>query len=153
MKLYIEGYRTQNKALMDAVISAAHFYTYKLLGGRMYPHIVLDIKLTKDLKSKDDAYGYCHIAGDVEKPREFLIELDASKEHPLVQILTWLAHEIVHLKQFVRGELFDYAVGQKVQWKSKTYRTSLAYNKQPWEREAYRLEEPLCRSFMEEYDG
>ena len=45
MKLYIEGYRTQNKALMDAVISAAHFYTYKLLGGRMYPHIVLDIKL------------------------------------------------------------------------------------------------------------
>ena len=67
--------------------------------------------------------------------------------------MTWLAHEIVHLKQFVRGELFDYAVGQKVQWKSKTYRTSLAYNKQPWEREAYRLEEPLCRSFMEEYDG
>ena len=152
MRLYIEGYRTQNKTLFDSVSDAAHFYTYKLLGGRMYRHIVLDIKLTKDLKKKDDSYGYCHIIGDVDKPREFLIEVDASLKHSVGQILTWLAHEIVHLKQFVRGELFDYAVGERVQWKSKTYKTSLAYSKQPWEREAYRLEEPLYKSFMEQYD-
>ena len=153
MKLYIEGYRTQNKTLLNSVSDAAHFYTYKLLGGRMYRNIVLDIKLTKDLKKKDNSYGYCHITGDVDKPREFMIEIDASMKHSNGQILTWLAHEMVHLKQFVRGELFDYAIGQRVQWKSKTYKTSLSYSKQPWEREAYRLEDKLYMEFAESYNG
>ena len=153
MKLYIEGYRTQNNALLESVINAAHFYAYKLLGGRMVRHIELDIKLTKELKAKDDSYGYCHIVGDVDKPREFMIEIDASMKHSNGQILTWLAHEMVHLKQFVRGELFDYAIGQRVQWKSKTYKTSLSYSKQPWEREAYRLEDKLYKEFAESYNG
>ena len=153
MRLYIKGYRTQNKILSESVLDAAHFYAHKLLGGRMYRHIELDIKLTKDLKIKDDSYGYCHILGDVEKPREFLIELDTSMKHSVGQILTWLAHEMVHLKQFVRGELFDYEIGQRVQWKSKTYKTSMEYNKQPWEREAYRLEDKLYKEFAEYYNG
>ena len=153
MKLYIEGYRTQNKILSESVFDAAHFYANKLLGGRMLRHIEVDIKLTKDLKIKDNSYGYCHIVGDIEKPREFFIELDASMKHSIGQILTWLAHEMVHMKQFVRGELFDYEIGQRVQWKSKTYKTSMSYNKQPWEREAYRLEGKLYKEFEEYYNG
>ena len=153
MKLYIEGYRTHNQTLNESVIHAANFYAHKLLGGRMAQHIVLDIKLTKDLKSKDNSYGYCHIIDDdLDKPREFLIELDASMKHSIGQILTWLAHEMVHLKQFVRGELFDYEIGQKVQWKSKTYKTSMDYSKQPWERQAYAWEDKLYNEFAEYYN-
>ena len=40
-----------------------------------------------------------------------MIELDASMKYKFDQILTWLAHEMVHLKQFVRGELYDYETG------------------------------------------
>ena len=153
MKLYIEGYRSHNKTLTHNVMHAAIFYAHKLLGGRMAQHIELDIKLTKDLKSKEGAYGYCHITDDdLNKPREFMIELDASMKHSIGQILTWLAHEMVHLKQFVRGELFDYEIGQRVQWKSKTYKTSMDYDKQPWERQAYAWEDKLYREFSESYN-
>ena len=154
MQLYIEGYRSHNKELYRALSSAALWYGAVLLGTRMVKNIYLDIKLTKGLKQKEKAYGYCHIVDyNLNKPREFMIELDASMKHSTGQILTWLAHEMVHLKQFVRGELFDYAIGQRVQWKSKTYKTSLAYNKQPWEREAYRLEDKLYKEFAESYNG
>ena len=150
MNLYIEGYRSHNKTLTTLLTDAAYYYVYTLLGGRMARHITLDLKLTKDLHRKEGAYGYCHITGDVNKPREFEIELDASTKHQFGHLLIWLAHETVHLKQFVKDELFDYAEGGKVQWKSKTYKRGLNYKDMPWENEAYRLEEKMYNKFMRE---
>ena len=150
MQLYIEGYRSHNKELYQAVSNAALYYGALLLGTRMVKNIYLDIKLTKSLKKKEQAYGYCHIIDDnLNKPREFCIELDASMKYSFDQILIWLAHEMVHLKQFVRGELFDYATG-KVQWKRRMY-GNVHYEDQPWEKEAYRLEEKLYNEFAEWY--
>ena len=152
MMLSIEGYRKHNKALYQSVGSAALFYGEVLLGKRMVKNIYLDIKLTKDLKKKEGAYGFCHIVDDsLAKPREFMIELDTSMKWSFDQILTWLAHEMVHLKQFVRKELWDYETGQ-VQWKSRTY-SRVHYDDQPWEREAYRLEGELYEMFEEWNDG
>ena len=140
MQLYIEGYRTHNKELHRAIGSAALFYSEVLLGSRMEKNIYLDIKLTKGMKQKEKAYGFCHIVDDnISKPREFMIELDASMKYSFDQILTWLAHEMVHLKQFVRGELCDYETGR------------VHYNDQPWEKEAYRLESKLYEEFEEWY--
>ena len=150
MQLYIEGYRSHNKELYQAIGSAALYYGALLLGTRMVKNIYLDIKLTKDLKKKEQAYGYCHIIDDdLNRPREFMIELDTSMKHSFDQILIWLAHEMVHLKQFVRGELFDYATG-RVQWKRRMY-GNVHYEDQPWEKEAYRLEEKLYNEFAEWY--
>jgi len=146
MQLYIEGYRSHNKELYQAVGSAALYYGALLLGTRMLKNIELDIKLTKDLKKKEQAYGYCHITDDnLNRPREFMIELDTSMKYGFDQILTWLAHEMVHLKQFVRGELCDYETG-RVQWKKRMY-GNVYYEDQPWEREAYRLETKLYEEF------
>ena len=152
MIVYIDGYRSHNKALFNALSSAAWFYGTKLLGGRMARHITVEVKLTKDLKRKDDAYGYCHIiSDDLNKPREFMIELDASTKFDFGQILTWMGHEFVHLKQFVRGELFDYELG-KTQWKSRVYNMERTeHDEQPWEKEAYRLEGVLYEQFAEWY--
>ena len=150
MQLYIEGYRSHNKELKRALGSAALYYGAVLLGTRMVKNIYLDIKLTKDLKKKEGAYGYCHIIDhSLSKPREFMIELDASMRHSFDNILIWLAHEMVHLKQFVRKELWDYETG-RVQWKSRTY-GKLHYDDQPWEVEAYRMEEKLYDEFAEWY--
>ena len=92
-----------------------------------------------------------HILDDnLNKPREFCIELDASMKHSFDNILMWLAHEMVHLKQFVRKELWDYESGS-VQWKSKRYVRSPEYDDMPWEREAYRLEGELYEMFEEWY--
>ncbi len=150
MQLYIEGYRKHNKALYQTVGSAALFYGEVLLGKRMSKNIYLDIKLTKGLKKKEKAYGFCHIIDDdLNRPREFMIELDASMKYSFDQILTWLAHEMVHLKQFVRKELWDYETG-RVQWKSRSY-GRVDYENQPWEKEAYRLEGELYEMFEEWY--
>ena len=83
MQLWIEGYRSHNKKLSHAIESASFYYGTVLLGKRMVNNIELDIKLTKDLKKKEKAYGYCHIVDDdLNKPRQFMIELDASMKHP-----------------------------------------------------------------------
>ena len=148
MQLYIEGYRSHNKELYRALASAAIWYGAVLLGTRMVNNIYLDIKLTKGLKKKEKAYGYCHIVDDnLSRPREFMVELDASMKYGFDEILTWLAHEMVHLKQFVRGELFDYATG-RVQWKTRSF-GRLDHDDQPWEKEAYRLEGELYEMFEE----
>ena len=151
MILCIEGYRSHNKNFHSALKAGAEFYAERLLGKRMANNIYLDIKLTKELKKKDKAYGFCHITDDnLNRPREFLIEVDASMKHSFEQILTWLAHEMVHLKQFVRKELCDYE-NLRVQWKSKTYAHEITYDDQPWEKEAYRLEDTLYEEFEEWY--
>ena len=150
MIVYINGYRSHNKALFNALNEAAWFYGRKLLGGRMAKHITVEIKLTKDLQKKEKAYGYCHITDDsLSRPREFMIELDASMKYSFDQILTWLAHEMVHLKQFVRGELCDYETG-RVQWKTRSF-GRVHYDDQPWEKEAYRLEGKLYEEFEGSY--
>ena len=152
MLITVEGYRTQNKTLLRSVGCAAEFYADRLLGRRMARNNLLEIKLTRDLKRKEKAYGFCHVTDDnLNRPREFCIELDASMRFKFDQILTWLGHEMVHLKQFVRRELCDYETGN-TQWKSKIYkRHALQYNDQPWEKEAYRLEDKLYEEFAEWY--
>ena len=150
MIVEVEGYRSHNLTLYQSVGNAASFYGEVLLGKRMARNILLEIKLTKELKQKEQAYGFCHITDDnLDRPREFMIELDTSMKNSFDQILTWLAHEMVHLKQFVRGELYDYATGN-VQWKSRTY-GRVHYSDQPWEKEAYRLEGELYELFEEWY--
>lgn len=149
MNLYINGYRTTNKNLVQELTNAAYYYGMKLIGYRMLKNITLDITLVKDMFKKERAYGYCSIVGDVNKPREFEIELDASTDHSVANLLTWLAHEFVHLKQFVKGELQDYEDGS-VGWKSKTYRDGTDYSADtyPWEKEAYKNEDKLYYEYL-----
>lgn len=92
----------------------------------------LDIKVVlKDLK--DDAYGYCLS----ETTREF--ELEIHKKLPLRKLLTTVAHEMVHVKQYARKEL-----KQDYDWLGKTYSPKkVSYWDQPWEIEAHGRETGL----------
>ena len=151
MIVEVKGYRSHNIDLCQALGNAVSFYGEVLLGKRMANNVDVFVKLTKDLKKKEQAYGFCHITSDsLSRPREFMIELDASMKYSFDQILTWLAHEMVHLKQFVRKELWDYESG-RVQWKSRAYSKKVHYEDQPWEKEAYRLEGELYEMFEEWY--
>lgn len=60
--------------------------------------------------------------------------------------LSTLAHELVHVKQFCRGELNP----TLSRWKTKDY-TNADYWDQPWEKEARRLQTKLVASFEKEY--
>ena len=52
-----------------------------------------------------------------------------------------LAHELVHAKQFLRGEL-GYNCAGDWRWKNRNA-GGYKYENQPWEKEATRLEKPL----------
>jgi hypothetical protein len=54
-----------------------------------------------------------------------------------------LAHEMVHVKQFARGEM-DAGLSR---WKSNQYAGNIDYWDQPWEKEARRLQFKLAEEF------
>ena len=84
--------------------------------------------------------GFCTNWGN----REFEIEIE--KELGLREFITALCHEMVHVKQGVRGELTE-ATGQQY-WKGKNH-TETEYWSQPWEKEAYRKERKLAQLVWE----
>jgi hypothetical protein len=75
-----------------------------------------------------------------------------SKRYFIIDVATWgdwittLAHEMVHVRQFAKGELNS----TMSQWKSKKYCDNVEYWDQPWEKEARRLQHKLAVSFSKE---
>lgn len=97
------------------------------------PHIV--VKFVND----SDLLGFC--VGDTSS-----VEITICKTCPITkrklgfcEMMMTLAHEMVHAKQFLRGELIS--EGQW-SWKGKAA-NNYRYENMPWEREAYRLEKSL----------
>ena len=125
---------------------AAIFYAQELMSTKMSDNIFIRIKFN----SKLDALGYAGVIdyNESNKPREFEIELN-----PIIgshDILETLAHEMVHAKQYIRGQYrAEWARNGKVKklWLGKTY--SVAYLKRPWELEAFRREGELALALIE----
>lgn len=102
----------------------------------------IDIKFSTQVE--DGAHGYCH--GDNET-----VEIEIAKNaYPLeggtkirplgfLEIMKTLAHELVHAKQFLRGELI---MSDNFVWKGRLA-NNWSYENQPWEKEAERLEDVL----------
>ena len=69
------------------------------------------------------------------------------------RIIQTLAHEMIHVKQFAKGEMYDHIHAAKVRWKNKNYNVDeIDYWDYPWEIEAYGKELGLYVKFLTEYD-
>ena len=101
-----------------------------------YKHININIIAMRN----KGVYGDCMYEDD----RDFTIRFD--KTLPTIEIITTLLHELVHVKQFCRGELNP----TLSRWKTKDH-TDTEYWDQPWEKEARRLQTKLVASFEKEY--
>jgi hypothetical protein len=100
---------------------------------------IIDIKVVKKIEG---AYGLCE--GD-----DTYAEITLAKHCPIdgrklgfLEMMKTLAHEFVHAKQFLRGQL---TCEGGFAWKGKKGE-GWKYENQPWEKEAYKLEKEL---FME----
>ena len=94
--LYLEttGYGFSKKLCEDVV----NWFVSKYL-----PRHKLEIEVLHRGMKRENAYGYCDVAGRHHNPREFLIELDT---HMNKETYTkTLIHELYHVLQFCRGEL------------------------------------------------
>lgn len=131
----IGGNKVQRQIAEDVVS-----YMIKRLLPR---HRTLDITVEfVDIKS--DAVGFCMMC---DNNREFLIEVD--KKQKIVQLVTTIVHEMIHVKQWVRNEMDNGCTGNAARWKSKTIPADTNYYDLPWEKEAYRLQDRYSREIWE----
>ena len=135
MILNITGSCKSTRKLVD---SAAWSYAERLIGKRLLNTLYIDIKLVRNLTDKEGMEGSC-IWDEWESkstPRSYTIELDSSVS--LRNILISLAHEFVHVKQWISGEMYEYEEPNKVRFMKKKVDTSkLNYFDYPWEIEAF----------------
>ena len=110
--------------------------------GRLKRHVDVDIHFRT--KIEDDLAGWC--SGDRD---EVVIEISRDYEDTKTLLLN-IAHEIVHAKQFIRGEINDYEMIWKKDGKGKKLVCGQSYKKLPWEAEAFSEEKKLVKLY---YDG
>lgn len=109
-------------------------YVTKKLMPRMHT-LTLNIRL-RDF-GKDNAYGYCLPCEYADQARPRNINIEVSRKLKLRVLLETLAHELVHAKQFARGELYQSSVTMKHRWQGKWMPAKLpSYWDLPWEIEA-----------------
>lgn len=104
-----------------------------------------NVKVVVVFKRMSDADGWCEWKDYHIKPREFelLIRSTMSDE----DIFLTLAHEMVHVKQMLRGEHAErFRPVYKTFWFGEDH-TETPYKKQPWEIEAYELQETLWKNY------
>jgi len=103
--------------------------------------LMIDVHI-KNLKG--DAAGYC-LADDT---RTFEIEIE--KNQNLRDFVTTVCHEMVHVKQYAKKEV-DLYWNKNPRWKTKRIGENVKYPNQPWEKEAYRLQDRLAQSVWDSY--
>ena len=140
MILLLTNHGHSDERFNEYVQRASQFYAEQLFTKQLLRHLVITLKFNKHL----DAFGYSSIEKRNTKgaAREFLIEL-----HPYisgVEILKTLAHEFVHIKQYVEGDLND----SQTEWKGETIDSdAMDYYSLPFEIEAFGLEVGLFTNF------
>lgn len=108
----------------------------------------IDIHIKFSIACAQGVFGYAQ-HGDCED--EFMVEvgkvvIDGEfRQATPREIAATLAHELTHVKQYVRGELN----GEMTKWKGQTVPVGprggikIKYRQQPWEVEAFEMEEFL----------
>lgn len=144
MILTIKGGTASQKKRVESMVN---FCVTKLM-PRMK-----DLEITVRLKdlSKAGVYGYCMAdpEGDakrLDRPRSFDLEIHSKMS--MRKLLTTVAHEMVHAKQYARGELYQGVRVNKYRWQGK-WVGEMNYWDEPWEIEAHGRETGLFVQWAE----
>lgn len=146
MKLSISGGTKEKQSLCR---SFAHHAMQDVCGTRLYNVLEVDLILHDTLATDYDHLGNCAPMDGLYRPREFEIEIASNLQHR--HMLTVLSHEIIHAKQYAKGELNELMSGE-IKWLGKTItppKTQTAFNRVPWEVEARGMEEILFLEWAE----
>jgi len=115
---------------------------------RQFTKREIDIHIKFSIACAGGAFGYAQ-HGDCED--EFLVEVgkvvidNTFRQATPREIASTIAHELVHVKQYIRGELNP----NMTRWKGQTVpygprgALKIKYRQQPWEQEAFEMEKFL----------
>ena len=146
MLIHVKG---SNKAVRKLVESAAWYYAEKLMGKRTIANLDISINLKKNLVKDINCEGTATWEDDNIWPKEFLIEIDAGEK--IRNLLITLAHEMVHVKQWAKNEMYEYYKLDEVRFNKTKFNTSkIDYWDYPWEIEAFGRQLGLFVRFCED---
>ena len=119
------------------------------MGKRLMSGLEININLSKTLLSKDGNEGTAIWEDESIRPKEFTIALDSTCN--IRNILITLAHEMVHVKQWAKGEMYEYVEQDMVRFnKTKFNLANINYWDYPWEIEAFGRQLGLFVRFCED---
>jgi len=101
---------------------------------RVRRNVEVDIYIVN--KCEHDHYALC--SGDKDGAEIELARGTKKTSFTIEEMMLNLAHELVHAKQFIKGELHN----SLSIWKKINY-SKIPYSETPWEKEAYLLEDKL----------
>lgn len=133
------------------VFNAVVFYSEKLMSKRMLAGLDVRVVYVSKLETNENIVGDCGWEDDNLRPREFMIRLDA--EMGKRKMLISLAHEMVHVKQYAKGEMRDMMRSSShTKWHRESVNTDdVDYWDLPWEIEAHGREVGLYERFKKHW--
>ena len=91
--------------------------------------------------------GACTTTSSLSFPREFLIELDNRLDHK--QYLITLFHELMHVEQRLRNRHQQRFMPKFTnKWMGEVVPQDTSYRDEPWEVEAFAMQEELCNAYL-----
>jgi len=126
---------------------ATHFYASRLMSDRLSNTLEININVIKDFYVKTRILGEAFPKDDVlgmPSNKQFVINLEWNKMGK--RVLQCLAHEMVHVKQYAKGELKFHEKRNLVTFQREQYQGD-EYWESLWEIEAYGREVGLYQKF------
>jgi hypothetical protein len=127
---------------------ATHFYASRLMSDRLSNTLEISINVIKDFYVKNKILGEAFPKDDVlgiPSNKQFVINLEWNNKLGK-RVLQCLAHEMVHVKQYAKGELKFHERGNLVTFQREQYQGD-EYWESLWEIEAYGREVGLYQKF------
>ena len=146
MKIKTKG---SNKAVRKLVELATSYYAEKLMGKRTINNLKIHVDLKRNFMKNTGCEGTAIWEDENIWPKEFSIELDSNDK--IRNLLITLAHEMVHVKQWAKNEMYEYMnVAGMVRFKGEKIHMEITdYWDYPWEIEAYGKQLGLFVRFCE----
>lgn len=122
---------------------ATHWIMSRLVSKKLKKNLSIEIALrkVKGLNGQTE-----DIAGN-KRPRDFIVTINPYLSRK--SQLSTLAHELVHVKQFARGELINEMKGTMQKWKDEYIdHAEVDYFDLPWEIEAWGREHGLYMRYI-----
>lgn len=143
MDIVVDRVHRKNKSI---ILEATKFYSKELISPRLAKNVSVVISHSDELVA-DDMNGFCEWVITNIRPREFEISLNCKRE--MDEVLISLAHEMVHVAQFVSDRMqHRFKGGYKFIWEGQEINTEeYEYFDLPWEIEAYDLENVLYEKY------
>lgn len=137
MYLEVKGGTKTKRKLAESI---AKFCATKLMSTRLANTLEITIELVPNLGKKVGVYGDCIWEDKPNRPKEFTVRVD-SKMTPR-HVVETIAHEMVHVKQWAKGELMDMQRVAKTKFNGTLFGET-EYWDRPWEIEAHGREKGL----------